>query len=77
MKAAIESGEDVNDMSSGMTPLFSAVFRGDLDAVRILLNHGADPNLRSDSDMPPLWHAEDDFGLFDIAALLRSHDATK
>lgn len=77
MKAAIEAGENVNDMSSGMTPLFSAVFRGDVKAVRILLDYNADPNLHSDADMSPLWHAEDDFGLFEIAKLLRGHGARK
>jgi ankyrin repeat protein len=77
MKAAIDAGENINDMSSGMTPLLSAVFRGDLEAVRILLDAGADPNLHSDLDGSPLWHAEDDFGLFAIAKLLKAHGALK
>jgi uncharacterized protein len=77
MKSAIESGEDVNDTSSGMTPLLSAVFRGDVEAVRLLLDHGANPNIRSSFGDSALWHAEDDFGLLEIAALLRMHDATK
>lgn len=75
MTAALESGENVNDMSSGMTPLLSAVFRGDVEAVRILLDHKADPNVHSSADMSPLWHAEDDFGLLEIAKLLRAHRA--
>ena len=53
MKAAIESGEDIDNMWSGMTPLISALFRGDVEAVRLLLA-GADPNLYSTLDGPPL-----------------------
>jgi uncharacterized protein len=77
MKAAIASGENINGLSSGLTPLLSAVFRGDVEAVQILLDCGADPNVRSDAGDSPLWHAEDDFGLVEIAALLKSHGAEK
>lgn len=77
IKKAIAGGDEINDMSAGMTPLLSAVFRGDLEAVRLLLEHGADANLRSELDCSPLWHAEDDFGLFEIAELLKSHGAVK
>jgi len=55
----------------GMTPLLIAVFRGDKERVRELLELGADPNRASDMGGTPLWHAEDDFGLTEIAALLR------
>jgi ankyrin repeat protein len=77
MKQAISAGDDINDMSSGMTPLLSAVFRGDVVAVRLLLEGGADPNLHSNFDCSPLWHAEDDFGLFEIAELLKEYGAVK
>ena len=63
-----------------MTPLLYAVYRGDLEAVRILLELGADPNFNpcpKDFSHVPLWHAEDDFGLWEIARLLRSFGATK
>jgi ankyrin repeat protein len=61
----------------GMTPLLYAIYRGDLDAVRILLELGANPNLPQldDPSCTPLWHAEDDFGLTEIAQLLRSYGA--
>jgi ankyrin repeat protein len=60
-----------------MTPLLWAIFRKDIDAVRLLLESGADPNARVNRDDSPLWHAEDDFGLTEIAELLKSHGATK
>jgi len=41
------------------------------------LESGADPNVRPNPTDSPLWSAEDDFGMADIAALLRSHGATK
>lgn len=66
IKAAIAAGEDVNERVGGHTPLVWAVFRGDVEGVRLLLENGADPNLRGDANDPsscPLWHAEDDFGL--------------
>lgn len=77
MKKAIASGGDLNEFAGGMTPLLSAVFRGDTDAVRLLLESGADPNVRTNPSDSPLWHAEDDFGLPEIAQLLRSYGATK
>jgi len=67
------SGDDVNSYDElGMTALLSAVFIGDLRAVRLLLESGADPNrpARDDATATPLWHARDDFGLFEIADLL-------
>jgi ankyrin repeat protein len=60
----------------GMTPLLYAVFVGDVDPVRDLLERGADPNRPSRSGETPLWHAEDDFGLVEIAALLRRYGAS-
>jgi ankyrin repeat protein len=63
---------DVN----GMTPLLYAVFTGDVDRVRQLLEMGADPNRPSSEGGTPLWHAEDDFGLVEIAAMLRQYGAT-
>ncbi len=77
MSNAIACGEDINEISGGMTPLLWAVFRGDVGAVRLLLECGADPNKTSDIGDSPLWHAEDDFGLSEIAALLRSLGAKK
>jgi len=77
MKKAIASGDNLNELIGGMPPLHRALFRGDVDAVRLLLESGADPNLRPNPTDSPLWHAEDDFGLFEIAKLLKAHGAVK
>jgi ankyrin repeat protein len=78
VKAAITLGSNLNEIdSSHMTPLLYAVFRGDLDTARLLLEGGADPNLCPKYAGSPLWHAEDDFGLTEIAELLRTYGARK
>ncbi|HEY6846241.1 MAG TPA: ankyrin repeat domain-containing protein [Terracidiphilus sp.] len=77
MKQAIASGDNLNELGGGMTPLLWAVFRGDVDAVRLLLESGSDPNVRPNPGDSPLWHAEDDFGLTEITELLKSYGATK
>ena len=42
LKALLDRGHDVNERnSSDWTPLHSAVAGGHVDAVRVLLNHGA------------------------------------
>jgi ankyrin repeat protein len=73
LREAVESGDDVNAWDeNGMTPLLSAVFIGDREAVRLLLSVGADPNRPSQDDPTdtPLWRARDDFGIHEIADLL-------
>lgn len=62
---------------AGMTPLLYAVFRGDVEEVRSLLDRGADPDRPNKAGDAPLWHAEDDFGLTEIAALLRQRGAMR
>jgi len=37
MKQAIASGDNLNEFDDGLTPLLWAIFRGDVDAVRLLL----------------------------------------
>lgn len=73
LREAIEAGEDINGRDEvGLTPLLSAVFVGDLEAVRLLLSAGANPNIpgRDDPTATPFWHARHDFGLHEIAELL-------
>ena len=77
VRSLIASGEPVNELSERMSPLLWAIFRGDLECVRVLLEGGADPNLRPNPTDSPLWHAEDDFGLIEIADLLKSYGAVK
>jgi ankyrin repeat protein len=59
-----------------MTPLHWAVYGGYVEVAELLLGAGADPNIRC-SGTTPLWHAEDDFGMTEMAALLRSVKARK
>ena len=61
----------------GQTALHWAVMCGGSGAVQALLELGADPNMVDSNGVPPLWTAEDDFGLDAIAAILRHHGATK
>lgn len=62
---------------SGMTQLLYAVFAGDLVSVQVLLAQGADCNKpqRDDFTATPLWHAQEDFGLLEIAQALRNNGA--
>jgi len=80
-KAALESGYeyaskliylkvDLNELDThGHTPLHWAVFRGDLDFVKMLLEAGANPNIFSSDGVTPKWRARD-FGLIKIDKLL-------
>ncbi len=77
MRDAIASGDNLNEFDGGNTPLLWAIFGGDIDAVRLLLESGADPNARRNPSDSPLWHAEDDFGFTEIAELLKSYGAKK
>ena len=57
----------------GHTALHWAVFRGDIDLVKILLDEGANPNILSDDGVTPKWRARD-FGLSDIEDLLDKYE---
>ncbi|MFZ6818369.1 hypothetical protein [Undibacterium sp. Ji22W] len=63
----------------GFTPLLTAVFIGDPTAVKILLEAGSDPNLsqKDDPSATPIWHAEVDFSLSQIADILREYGAVE
>jgi ankyrin repeat protein len=62
--------------TDGMTPLHWAVYEGYVEVAELLLRAGTDPNIRC-WGTTPLWHAEDDFGMAEMATLLRSFKATK
>jgi uncharacterized protein len=71
-------GADVNrwDEDHETTPLLLAVQRNHIEAVRILLAAGADPNVRSNvGDSPLRWCAEK--GYLEMARLLLLCGATK
>ncbi|MFD2784100.1 ankyrin repeat domain-containing protein [Hymenobacter rubripertinctus] len=63
---------DLNELDTfGYTALHWAVFRGDIDFVKILLEAGANPNILSEDGVTPKWRAKD-FYLTDIDKLLDS-----
>jgi ankyrin repeat protein len=60
--AAIEllkGGADPNTAEAGYTPLHAAVLRGSLDLVKVLLEHGANPNLEITKGTPVRRNSED------------------
>jgi len=60
-KIVREHPEAVNRSGTGgFTPLMYAVLYGDSNSVRLLLEHGADPNLRNASKASALMYAVDD-----------------
>lgn len=74
----LAAGADPNQLDDqGMTPLIWAVYGGHLEITELLCRGGADVDLRRATGETALWHAEDDFGLFEIAAVLRHHGATE
>lgn len=78
VRAAIRGGANLDAWdANGMTPLLYAVFRADAHVVDLLLQAGANPHRghAGDPAATPLWHATDDFGLTEIAALLRKAGA--
>ena len=66
----IELKVDLDELdANGHSPLHWAVFRGDLDFVKILLEAGANPNIFSSDGVTPKWRARD-FGLVEVDKLL-------
>lgn len=55
----LDKGHDVNEQSakSKATPLIFAASAGRTEVVRLLLKHGANPNLCSWADVCPIWWA--------------------
>jgi ankyrin repeat protein len=75
----LDYGVDVNAQSnSGYTPLHSRPFRyfNDPRFVRLLLDHGADPNIREREDGNTPLHLASQNGRTEIARLLVEHGAS-
>eukprot|EP01059_Diplonema_ambulator_P014400 TRINITY_DN252_c0_g1_i1.p1 TRINITY_DN252_c0_g1~~TRINITY_DN252_c0_g1_i1.p1 ORF type:complete len:485 (+),score=120.83 TRINITY_DN252_c0_g1_i1:125-1579(+) len=74
---SLESIKDVINVKAakGFTPLHVASSSGTLEAVRLLLEHGANPNSRSDAGMTPLFSATHSKLDTAVAEILLEHDA--
>ncbi len=59
VKTLLEAGADVNALSAGdkTSPLLIATINGRFDLGKLLLDHGADPNLASEAGAAPLYAA--------------------
>jgi len=57
VEALVESGADVNEQSMGdkNTPIIIATSNGHFDLAKYLLDHGADPNLKTADGLAPLY----------------------
>lgn len=73
----LEAGADPNAVDGrGMPPLIWAVYGGYTEIVELLCEAGADVERRASSGETALWHAEDDFGLEEVALVLRRFGAS-
>ena len=73
----VRRGAEVNHQYEGtLTPLIVATAQGDLNLVRLLLDHGADPNLGGMEGKSALDLAKEK-GSREIAEVLRQHGATR
>jgi hypothetical protein len=75
LRLAISSIRDLNQIDeTSMTPLLYAVYRGDVEFLQHTAGSRCRPQFQSNAKRShthiPLWHAEHDFGLNEIAALL-------
>jgi ankyrin repeat protein len=59
-----------------VAPIHAASARGDVESVKALLQHGADPNARQQQDFVPL-HTAAQSGRRDLAELLLAHGADR
>ena len=57
----LDKGANPNDLGIGYTALHAAILRGDLELVKALLAHGADPNLRMTKATPVRRNSTDYF----------------
>lgn len=76
VERSLAEGANPNHLDNlGMSPLVWAVYGGYAEIVEALCRSGADVAMPVVSGATPLWHAEDDFGLWKIAAILRRYGA--
>ena len=61
VKALLESGADINEVSAGdkSSPLVIAIANGHYDVAKYLVEHGANPNLASIDGLAALYAVED------------------
>ncbi|MBV9505656.1 MAG: ankyrin repeat domain-containing protein [Acidobacteriia bacterium] len=59
--ALLEKGANPNDLGIGYTALHAAILRSDLELVKALLAHGADPNIRMTKATPVRRNSTDYF----------------
>jgi ankyrin repeat protein len=59
--ALLDKGANPNDLGIGYTALHSAILRSDLELVKALVAHGADPNLRMTKATPVRRNSTDYF----------------
>ncbi len=71
VEVLLSKGADFNTRVNGYFPLYQAASLGETQVVQDLLNHGANPSVRSDNGKTPLDKAKDN-GHDDIVRLLRS-----
>ena len=76
MLALLGAGADPNLSAGeiGNTPLHDAAERGAIDAMKLLIERGADVNARNKSDNPPIHNAATK-GHLDAVAMLRANGA--
>ncbi len=78
VKALIEAGADVNgwDVDQSLTPLHSAVYADNIEALGLLLQAGADPTIVTDEGDTALKYVSENRQL-DAARLLLQHGAAR
>ncbi|KAH9992701.1 ankyrin repeat-containing domain protein [Xylariaceae sp. FL0662B] len=57
LKFLLEEGADVNEVETGFTPLFYALWARLRANADLLLDSGAQPDFRADDASEPLWHS--------------------
>jgi ankyrin repeat protein len=59
--ALLDKGANANDVAAGYTALHAAILRSDLELVKALVAHGANPNIRMTKGMPVRRNSTDYF----------------